>query len=667
VSNLVDYLKRQCMISGSNAAWLAYFSAVLAEQPDERRYWYPYIWAQGWYARTAPRRTQSGYGRPNAAAGKEPPAKSMAELDNLLRTVSLARAEALARRLVSEYGQSSNAWLALGCLCRDAGNSEEALAALAKALAISPADVRIHAALGLVFIEKALLPEAEATYRTGLAIDPELPALLTNLGGLLRRMNRQDEALFFYSKALELKGGGGELSNVGSALLDLGKLGEASAHYRRAMAAQPENYLLHSNLLFLLSHDDTLTAEQLFQAHREFGLKLESKASRLYRPHDNTREPERKLRLGFVSADLYSHAMANFIDPIWSALDPQNFEIHAYSANSFEDDVTGKLRVHTAGWRMVANLGPDDLARQIRDDGIDILFDLSGHTGENRLAVFARKPAPIQITWMGYPGTTGLAAMDYYFLERHVAPRGFLDDQFTEKLVYMSATGVFQPENDSPDIGPAPVLKNGYVTFGSFNRPMKITESTMAGWGAILRALPHSRMLVGNMQGKQVQDMMVARFKEQQIGADRLLFRSRGTVGQYLQMHDDVDILLDSFPYTGGTTSYHALWMGVPILTLQGRTRVSRQTAEILALAGLKECVADTQEQWVENAVRLAGDPLQLAELRATMRERLTSSIQLRSDILIKDLQAALRAMWLRWCAGQAPASFDVDDRPLID
>ena len=359
--------------------------------------------------------------------------------------------------------------------------------------------------------------------------------------------------------------------------------------------------------------------------------------------------------------------MASFLEPVLAHLAAHinshaNFSLHAYANHSADDSVTQRLRGHVKHWHPVAGLSDTALADQIHADGIDILIDLSGHTGHNRLPVFARKPAPVQVSWMGYPGTTGLSSMDYYLTDRFLLPTGQFDHQFTEKLVHLPANAPFLPSAHASSVHVLPALANGYVTFGSFNRLNKLNQNVIKLWAQLLRALPDSRMLLGAMPRDGQYATLIAWFADEGIARERLDFHPRSSMEEYLALHHQVDLCLDTFPYNGGTTTLHALWMGVPTLTLAGSTVAGRSGAGILGHVGLDEFVARDSAAFVKQGLSLATDYSTLAKLRMGLRERFSQSALGQSGVIAAGLESALRTMWQRWCAGLPAESFEVSN-----
>jgi predicted O-linked N-acetylglucosamine transferase (SPINDLY family) len=367
-----------------------------------------------------------------------------------------------------------------------------------------------------------------------------------------------------------------------------------------------------------------------------------------------------------VSGDFKNHAVAGFIEPVLERLSQvRDLELHAYYSDTVEDGITARLRTHFTGWNFVSDLSDADLAALIGKHQIDILIDLSGPTGLNRLSAFARKPAPIQVSWIGYPGTTGLRAMDYYLGDRYWLPPGQFDRHFVEKLIYLPAAAIFQPEPTAPQVNALPALATGHLTFGSFNRLGKINAATIGLWSQLLRALPASRlMLAGIPHGQETP--LIDRFAAQGVARGRLVVHARGPMETYLALHHGVDICLDTIPYNGGTTTQHALWMGVPTLTVAGTTPAGRQGAGILARVGLDEFIAADTADFVAKGVRWAAELGALAELRGDLRERCRQSPSHQPDVLVRALDTALRRMWTRWCADLPAESFAVDAAPLV-
>ena len=511
------------------------------------------------------------------------------------------------------------------------------------------------------------LDDAEAGLRRAIACRPDFAIAHYNLGNVLNQADRLDEAEASYRAAIarapDLENAH---LNLGVVLTALGRYAEADAALRQAIRLKPDYPLAHSNLLYTLSHHQAVDAAMLFSEHRNFGEMIEAPLRDTRQPHDNRQDPDRRLQIGFVSADFRNHAVASFIEPVLRELRGYpNLCLHAYYNHAREDHVTQGLRQHFAHWQQVVDLGDAELAAQIRADGIDILIDLSGHTAHNRLPTFAHKPAPIQASWIGYPGTTGLQSIDYFLADRFFLPAGEFDDQFTEQIVRLPASAPFLPFAGAPDIAPPPALARGYITFGSFNRPTKISPQVVALWSRLLRAVPEAKMLLGAMRPDRNAERLADEFAANGVARERLIFQPRCDMPTYLALHQQVDICLDTFPYTGGTTTLHACWMGVPTLTLAGTTVPGRAAASTLGHVGLPGFIARDASEFVARGREWAADLEQLATLRAGLRERLQQSALGRPELVAAGLERTFRMIWQRWCQGLAPRAFEITANDL--
>lgn len=557
----------------------------------------------------------------------------------------------------------------LGMAQQDDGQLEAALASFRQVELLAPNNPVTHSNIAAVLNTMGRRDAALESCRRAVKLDPKSTPAHTNLGTCLMEMGRLGEAVRSFETVVKLdphhrRG----YVNLSASLTRLGRTDQAIAHTRQALKLNPDWDELHSNLLFYLTHSQDLDAAALFAEHVRYADHFEAPLRASWPQHGNPRDPERRLRIGFVSADLYNHAVAHFITPVLEHLaNSPRLELVAY-ANSFHDDQASRhLHGLVSIWRQVEKLSHAELAQLILSDEIDILIDLSGHTGFNRLPAFARKPAPLQLSWIGYPGTTGLQAMDYFLTDRNLSPPGTLEDQFTEKLLRLPATAPFLPSPDAPDIGPAPAIANGYMTFGSFNRAGKLNRSVIARWARLLRLLPSARMLIAAMPDKQTTDMVRSWFAREGVTSERLTFHGYTHTRDYLALHHQVDICLDTSPYTSGTTGFHALWMGVPTLTLRGQTLPGYVTSAILASAGLHDFIALDEAAFLAKGQGYANDIGSFSALRPGMRERMNSSAIGQSAVIAGGLELALRSIWRRWCAGLPAISFEVGDQPAAE
>jgi predicted O-linked N-acetylglucosamine transferase (SPINDLY family) len=565
--------------------------------------------------------------------------KQESSLLTMIQRQNFDAALALARSLTERFPERGLGWKALGAFVSSNGNDAEALAAMQTAVRLMPQDAEAH----------------------------------INLGLTLAKLQRFDEAEMLLNKALLIKPGFAAAHyRLGMTYEFQGRFAEAEASLRRGIAlrtdyAEGDDERSYSNLLFLVSHNPTVGADALFDEHCRYGEFLENRLKSSWPEHSNSREPNRRLKVGFVSGDLYNHAVASFIEPVLVQLrSHSNLELHAYYNNVREDDVSRRLQGLFKSWRPVSFLAVVQLTNQILSDGIDVLVDLSGHTGQNRLPVFARKPAPVQASWIGYPGTTGLRAMDYYLAGRHFLPPGKFDAHFTEKLVYLPANVPFQPHPTAPPVNPLPALETGRITFGSFNRIGKINDSTVALWSELLRALPEAKILIAGVAPGADNKKLIEQFAAGGIAIERLMFHERCALETYLALHHQVDMCLDTAPYTGGTTTIHALWMGIPTLTVAGPTPAARSGAAFLGDAGLFEFIAADAADFVEKGLYWAAHLAELSQVRAGLRARLEKPPIPQAELIGAAFALALRRMWTRWCDGLPAESFEITASDLM-
>jgi protein O-GlcNAc transferase len=545
----------------------------------------------------------------------------------------------------------------LGIALREMKRSEEAESSFHEAVRIQPDFAEAHNNRGNVLSELGRLDKAERSLRQAIRIRPDYAEAHGNLGIVLVGLRRLSEAERSARRAVELKPDYAEAHNdLGLALFGLGRVPEAERSYRQALALDPALAVAQGNLAYLLNCVSGRSPAEIYAAHREFAQRFCPSADPA--PHRNARDPERRLRVGYVSADLRHHSVAFFIEPVLAHHDHRLYEIFCYSNSAHADAVTERMKSHADQWREVVALDDAALAKQVREDGIDILVDLSGFSANNRLTAFALKPAPVQATWLGYLNTTGLDAMDCRMTDRYAAPEGVLDACHSERLIRLpDSQWCFQPAEESPAVAPPPSVKSGQVTFAVFSNPAKIGAEVIELWSRLLARVSESRLLVIANGLASVPEDFVARFVRHGIAAERLRVLGTRPFREYLAMHGQVDLMLDTFPFTGGTTTCHALWMGVPVVSLVGDTATSRGGASLLHAVGLGELVAQTPEQYVDIACALAQDAARLATLRAGLRERMRASALMDAPRFTRNLEAAYRDMWRSWCAEQSKRS----------
>jgi len=542
----------------------------------------------------------------------------------------------LAREMTERFPECGTGWKMFGAMLWATGKELEAIDAMRTSVRLLPRDAEAHKNLAVIVNKRQRLDEAEGYLHRALQIDPNCAPAHLILGHNYQLQGRYAEARASLQAAIALQ------SDDPAAGLDPA----------------------HSLLLFVLNNDPSVDADTLYAEHCRVGAHLEfterTQRTAVPRPsHD--RNPDRCLEVGFVSADLYNHSVGHFIEPLLSAWKgSKNLRITVYYVNTIDDAVSRRLRGHVSRWNPVLGLSEDQLEQRIVNDGIDILIDLSGHTALHRLATFARRPAPVQASWLGYPNTTGLSAVDYYLADKHFLPPGQFERYFTEKLVYLPAAWPFQPSSSAPPVGPLPALASNHLTFGSFNRIAKINEPTVQLWSQLLRALPGSRILIAGVPLDIAHRRLIKWFEDGGIARDRLSFHEFSSHEAHFALHHQVDIALESMPYSGCTTSNHALWMGVPSLTCVGATPASRLSAANLGHLGLEEFIAVSPEDFVAKGARWADDLPALANLRAGMRARWQSAPARDPVFVAAGMELALRRMWHRWCAGLPAESFEI-------
>ncbi|MBF0189706.1 MAG: tetratricopeptide repeat protein [Magnetococcales bacterium] len=566
----------------------------------------------------------------------------------------LEEAEAACRRALALQPDSLLSWGALGNVLSAMGRMAEAESCLRRVLAEDPDCVRSRLVLGNLLTQSGRHQEAEVAFRQVLAIHPQDGAALNNLGNVLSFFGRFTEARELLWKAVAVKPDDVQaLLNLGVVSNNLGEYAEAEAYYRLALRYDA-NYLDPlSNLLFLQNYRGDGRLDGALADARLYGERVTAKA----RPYVHTPDPgavDRTLRVGLVSGDLLNHPVGYFLDGLLPHLVGRNIELSVYSNHLQEDELTQRLRRVIPHWRTVFGVGDEELARRIHEDRVDVLVDLSGHTARNRLSVFAWKPAPVQVTWLGYFATTGVPAMDYILGDPYNLPESE-SDHFTETPWRLPDCYLcFTPPDPSPPVAPLPALQHGGITFGFFNNTNKLTDEVAACWSRILRGVPGSRLFLKNklFLDPLLTQSMIDRLAAHGIAPDRLLLEGPSTRALYLTAYDRVDIALDSFPYPGVTTSVEGLWMGVPVITRKGRRFLSHQGESILANVGLCDWIAADCREYVDKAVAFASDLDGLAALRAGLRARMARSPLLDTALFARNLASAWQEMWRVWCRG---------------
>lgn len=563
------------------------------------------------------------------------------------RAGRLAAAERGYREILQRDPQHADSLHLLGVIALQTGNLAAALELVQRAVALRPDAAVCRNNLGQVFERLQRDGDAARCYEAAIELDPGYAEPHNNLGGVLARLDRLAEAGAFFLKAIEIDPTYAEPhTNRGNLLKDCGELDAAIACYRRAAELRPDLSALHSNLLLALHYHPAYSPADLEREHRAWAERHVTPLAAARRPHENAPDPERPLRVGYVSPDFREHPVARFVLPLFREHDRRNFEVFAYSDATTEDAVTASLRQHVDVWRDVALFGDGPLADAVRADGIDVLVDLAAHSGRNRLLAFARKPAPVQVTYLAYCSTTGVDAIDYRITDRFLDP--------PEERAHYVETSIRLPHcywcySAPPVTRPATARREGPPTFGCLNNFAKVSDVTLALWTRLLRRAPETRLLLyarTDLHRERVRRALRAAH----VDEARAEFVGRQSLADYLDTYRSIDVALDPYPYGGGTTTCDALWMGVPVVSLAGRTAVSRAGSTLLAHAGLAHLVARSEEQYVELAAGLMGDARGLAALRRELRARVEASLVMDTAQFTRDFEAAIRSAWRAWC-----------------
>jgi len=576
------------------------------------------------------------------------------------------------RQALALHADFAAAHINLGVVLAEKGHLEDAIASYRRALEINPDHAKAHNNLGNALKDQGRFGDAIAVYRRAIELNPNFLEAHYNLGNALRALARLDEAVVAYRCALQLKPDDATTyGNLGTALAEQGQLDEAIAAYRHGLKLKPDFPWLHSNLAHTLhfhpDHDDRMIAEAQDCWNRQFS----EPSKQFVVPHANGRSPERRLRVGYVSPDFREHVVGRNLLPLFRCCDRQSVEMLCYSGVVQPDKMTAKFQEYAQQWRSTLGVSDEAVAEMIRQDGVDILVDLSQHLAGNRLPVFARRPAPVQVSFAGYPDGTGLEAIEYRISDRwlescatemgdrsseiEVAARTDLRSPISilraaERVYLLDSFWCYDPCGIEAAINELPAKVNGFVTFGCLNSFSKVNERVLQLWARVLNGVKSSRLVVRSGSGSHRQRAFEV-LEREGIERSRVEFVEPRPHGDYLESHHRLDMMLDPFPYGGHTTSLDALWMGVPVVSLAGKTSVSRAGLSILSNLGLPELVAFSEDNYVTIATELAADLPRLTELRATLRSRMESSVLMDAPRFTRQIEITYRAMWRRWCA----------------
>jgi predicted O-linked N-acetylglucosamine transferase (SPINDLY family) len=577
----------------------------------------------------------------------------------LCKQGKLEEAIAATRRAIQIRPDYVEAHSNVAAMFQQLGRLDEAVAACRQAIRIAPGYADAHYNLGCALSNQHRHAEAIAAWRQAVRIKPGHREALANLGNGLRELGELQEAIVASREAIRVAPDHAPAhAGLGAALSDQANLDEAFAAYREAIRLKPDFVQASSALLACMNYSERVSPAALFEAHRSWHERY-GRLARRPLAYANDRSEGRRLKVGYVSPDFRGHSVAQFLEPLLQNHDRSQIEIFCYAEVSAPDGWTKRFEELADHWVATTAMSDDALAGRIRGDRIDILVDLAGHTSKNRLMVFARKPAPLQITWLGYPNSTGLEEIDYRLVDATTDPPGEADALASEILVRLPGCFLcYGGPAAAPVPTPPPCLATGGVTFGSFNNPAKLSGATLDAWARLLNRLPQARLL---LKGKSfgdaaTRDLYLDRLSQRGVAAARVeLIAQLPESNAHLALYNRIDIALDPFPYNGTTTTCEALWMGVPVVALRGDRHAGRVSASLLTAIGMEDLVADSVEGYGEIAVALAGDPARLRELRQSLRPHMVASQLCDATGFSRKIEHTYRTIWRRWCTTSRP------------
>ncbi|MBF0329963.1 MAG: tetratricopeptide repeat protein [Nitrospirae bacterium] len=548
-----------------------------------------------------------------------------------------------------------DAYFNRGIALQSLGRVDEAIISYGRALSIMPNSAESHYNLGLIYVGKGRMNTAEACFKRAVECRNDYIEAINNLANVQKELGKLTQALENYSMVLKLNPDYAYAYNgMAGVLQEIGEVEEAIEYYSKALAIKEDYVVAHSNLLLALNYIDSKTPEEVFKEHTKFAEIHAEPLSKNILPYRCKLIEARKLRVGYISPDFRLHSVGFFVEPVLMNHNRQDFDIYCYSDVSVFDDVTRRIKSYATSWSDIYGISDEEVAELIRNDSIDILVDLAGHTGYNRMLVFARKPAPVQISWIGYPNTTGLKTMDYRIVDEYTDPQGMTDKYYAEKLLRFRNTFLcYMPDNRSPKVSSLPALDKGYITFGAFNKISKITPRAVELWASILKRVESSKILLKakGLDEDNIRTKITKMFAEHGIDDSQIIFMSKTPdAAMHMEVYNTVDIALDTFPYNGTTTTCEALWMGVPVVVLQGATHASRVGVSILSNLRLNNLIAANDCEYVNMAVSLASKLSDLAKMRNSLRGVMKESPLFDYHYFVNQIEDIYKKTWVRYC-----------------
>lgn len=616
--------------------------------------------------------------------GRQPPQAQSSKLVRLYQANNFGEVIKLGKKIARQYPQSLVGWKALGAGFMRLGLREEAIEALKRALALNLTDFDALSNYGLALAARGELVQAEILLRQAVRHRPRLKSGWYNLGIVMRAQSRLDAVERAYRCALDAEGDDvGVLINLASLLSELNRLTEAEECVRKALALDEKSAWTHqqlssvlrdqghlkdalkvarqavdlspndpsclSSMLFLANCIPDMDAQERFALYQEYDQRFAQPFHAYWRPHANQRHTARRLRVGYVAPIFRTHACMMFLEPLLAHHNHERVELFAYANNyELDDETTDRYRTYFDHWCDTTDLHDEHLDARIRADGIDVLIDIAGHTKGTRLAVFARKPAPVSLHWLDSGYTTGLTAIDYYLTDAATVPPG-RENLFSETPWHLPRTALaYRPHGNMGMVSPLPALERGYVTFGTLTRSVRLNDRLIAAWAQLLHRVPHSKLVMnnGNFSQSDVRELWVQRFAALGIGAERLEIGHQSPPWDVLR---GIDIALDCFPQNSGTTLFESIYMGLPFVTLAGVPSMGTLGASVLTGLGRTEWIAHSEEEYIDKLVALASDLPALAELRAGLRAEMQASALMDEPGFARDVEDAYFAMFQRW------------------
>jgi predicted O-linked N-acetylglucosamine transferase (SPINDLY family) len=539
----------------------------------------------------------------------------------------------------------------LGLCMHDIGNFDESVKYFRKAISVLPDYVEPYSNIGITLQDQGELDIAIEYYNKAIAINPQFIQTYVNLGSVLIEQDQCDEAVKALNTALQINAQYVDAHyNIGNAYQNNLQYDQAIAHYRKALELKPDFHGAFNNLLFCANYHPDLSSEELYAYYPEYEEQFARSLYQEWRPHANDRDPQRRLKVGYVSPSFYNHSARHFLEPLLAHHDHSQVEVYAYAQLIGADEVTARYQSYVDHWIPTRGMSDAALAERIRADGIDILIDVAGHTGENRLLVFARKPAPVSLHWLDFGYTTGLTAIDYYLTDAPTTPPGS-EAYFAEQIWRLPTPAyAYRPMEGMGEVGPLPAKRKGHITFGTLTRAVRLNYKLIRTWSQLLKAVPGSHLIInsGNFKSAAMQERVAEQFMAHGVAREQLEIGSSSPPWDVLR---NIDIGLDCFPHNSGTTLFENLYMGIPFVTLSSRPSVGYLGASILHGVGHPEWIAENEEEYIAKAVGLAQDLPALAELRSTLRQQMQQSPLMDEVGFTRAVEQAYRQMWQQWCA----------------